>query len=445
MTFKELNINKQLIKALDEIGYTTPTTIQRDAFSIIMSGKDVLGLAQTGTGKTMAYILPLLSMWRFSKEPHPQILVIVPTRELVEQVVREIEKVTTYLNCVAVGVFGGANINTQAEEVLKGLDVLVGTPGRIFDLAASGSLQLKQIKKLVIDEVDETLNLGFRSQLTAILDMLPQKRQNLFFSATLSEEVERFIQKYIGDYFTVEAAGAGTPLEKINQQAFEIPNFKSKVNLLFQLLVQKDFSKTLVFTSSKEIADHLFESVNAEFPDKSEVIHSNKSQNYRFRAVREFRDGAIDVLIATDLIARGIDVPDVSHVIHFDLPEDCDTYIHRIGRTGRQEKTGVAIAFVKENEKELFESFKDAMKSNIPFNKLPDEIEISTEMMDFEKPSLKMRETLVKQKKRSNSIDAPGPAFHEKKEKNKKVNKRYDHKKAMHEKYGKPKTRRGKH
>lgn len=441
MTFHDLNIKKPILNALDELEYTAPTTIQSAGFSVMMSGKDVIGLAQTGTGKTLAYLLPCLSMWKFSKEPHPQILIIVPTRELVVQVVREVEKLTPYMNVVVGGVYGGANINTQSAMVLQGLDILVGTPGRIFDLAANGSLQFKHIKKVVIDEVDETLNLGFRPQLMRIFELLPVKRQNLLFSATLSEEVAAFIEAYFENPVKVEAARAGTPLEKIKQEAVSVPNFTSKVNLLKHLLEEnQDMTRVLVFVSSRVLADKLFEELEPVFNVEIGVIHSNKAQNYRFNAVNHFQNGIYRILVATDLIARGIDVTDVSHVINFDIPDNTENYIHRIGRTGRQDKEGHAITFLAEKDKEFFGKIEQFMNKQVDIQSFPDEVELSELILEFEKPQVAMKNVLVKLPPK----DQAGPAFHEKKDKNKKVNVRYNHKKAMQEKYGKPKKRGGK-
>lgn len=438
MTFHDLNIKKPILTALDELGYTTPTTIQSAGFSVMMSGKDVIGLAQTGTGKTLAYLLPCLSMWKFSKEPHPQILIIVPTRELVVQVVREVEKLTPYMNVAVGGVYGGANINTQSAMVLQGLDILVGTPGRIFDLAANGSLQLKHAKKVVIDEVDETLNLGFRPQLMRIFELLPAKRQNLLFSATLSEEVASFIETYFENPEKVEAARAGTPLEKIKQEAVAAPNFTSKINLLKHLLEDgQDMSRVLVFVSSRVLADKVFEELEPTFNVEIGVIHSNKAQNYRFNAVSHFQNGIYRILVATDLIARGIDVTDVSHVINFDIPDNPENYIHRIGRTGRQDKEGHAITFLAEKDREFFGRIEQFMDKRVPVQDFPEKVELSELILDFEKPQVAMKNVLVKLPPK----DQAGPAFHEKKEKNKKVNVRYNHKKAMQEKYGKPKKR----
>jgi ATP-dependent RNA helicase RhlE len=441
MTFRELNLKKPLWKALDDLGYHTPTTIQAVGFNVMMSGKDTIGIAQTGTGKTFAYLLPCLCMWQFSKEPHPQILIIVPTRELVAQVVSEVEKLSTYMNVAVGGVYGGANMNTQASMVLQGLDILVGTPGRIRDLAASGSLQLKQIKKVVIDEVDETLSLGFRPQLLQIFDFLPAKRQHMVFSATLSEEVSLFLDDYLITPVRVEAARAGLPIDKIDQTGYRVPNFLSKVVLLRHLVQQTEAnSKILVFVSSRSLADMLFEEMEAGLTDTLGVIHSNKAQNFRFDTVQKFQSGTIRVLIATDLISRGIDVTDVTHVINFDVPEIPENYIHRIGRTGRADKNGSAITFIAEKDEEALKSIQELMQQELSFSKVPEEIAFIDELLEFEKPKIVIPGKTLKLPPRENS----GDAFHDKKAKNKKVNVRYNHKKAMQEKYGKPKKKRKK-
>lgn len=439
MTFRDLNLKKPLWNALDDLGYETPTTIQAASFNVMMSGKDTIGIAQTGTGKTLAYLLPSLCMWKFSKEPHPQILIIVPTRELVAQVVSEVEKLSAYMNLAVGGVYGGTNMNTQAAMVLLGLDVLVGTPGRILDLAANGSLQLKHAKKVIIDEVDETLSLGFRPQLLRIFEYLPAKRQNMVFSATLSEEVSLFLDDYLTTPVRVEAARAGSSLDKIDQVAFRVPNFLSKFSLLHYLLENEaENSKVLVFVSSRTLADTLFEEMEQTLGDSVGVIHSNKAQNFRFNTVQNFQSGEINVLIATDLIARGIDVTDVSHVINFDIPESPENYIHRIGRTGRADKNGVATTFVSEKDETALSAIEALMQKKLSFTDVPSEVDFTEELLEFEKAKVAIPGKLIKLPKRENA----GASFHEKKAKNKKVNVRYDHKKAMKEKYGKPKRKR---
>jgi len=441
MTFRELNLKKPLWSALDELGYQTPTTIQAVSFNPMMSGKDTIGIAQTGTGKTLAYLLPCLCMWKFSKEPHPQILIIVPTRELVAQVVSEVEKLTAYMNVVVGGVYGGTNMNTQTAMVLQGLDILVGTPGRILDLAASGSLQLKHAKKMVIDEVDETLSLGFRPQLLRIFEYLPVKRQHMVFSATLSTEVAEFLDAYLTNPIRIEAARAGSPIEKIDQVAYRVPNFLSKVALLQHFLdTAPEYAKILVFVASRSLADRLFEALEPFYVESIGLIHSNKAQNFRFNTVEQFQSGEISILIATDLIARGIDVTDVSHVINFDIPENAENYIHRIGRTGRADKNGLALTFVTEKDNSALKVIETLMQKELEFASIPEEVDLTEELLEFEKPKLVVPGKPIKLPKRENV----GASFHEKKAKNKKVNVRYNHKKAMQEKYGKPKKKGGK-
>ncbi len=438
MAFTELNLSNPLLNALNDMGYHRPTTIQQKAFATAMSGADVCGIAQTGTGKTIAYLLPCLRQWKFTKDIAPQILIVVPTRELVVQVVETINKLTTYMSVVTVGVYGGVNINTQKLSVEKKVDILVATPGRLFDLAMNGSLKLKAIKKLVIDEVDEMLNLGFRTQLKNILDLLPAKRQNLLFSATLTEDVEDLMQLYFANPVKIEAAPTGTPLENIRQFGYEVPNFYTKVNLL-QLLLAEDttMTKVLVFAASKALADQLFEQLQPIYEDTAGVIHSNKEQNHRFNTVKQFKDGTYRFIIATDIVARGIDIAEVTHVINFDTPDEPENYMHRIGRTGRADRPGIAITFITPKEKLLQENIEALMNYKIPLLPLPEHLQISDELTEDEKPKVFMKEIQLKQPKKEEA----GPAFHEKSAKNSKVNFVVRRKDRMMAKYGKAKTR----
>lgn len=438
MTFSDLNLNAPLLNALDDLGYTNPTTIQRKVFSVIMSGQDVCGIAQTGTGKTFAYLLPTLRLMKFSKTRTPQMLIIVPTRELVAQVVTAIKDLTAYMTIEVIGVYGGVNINPQKAAVEAGCDILVATPGRLLDLALDGSLSMKTIKKLVIDEMDEMLNLGFRTQLNNILDLLPAKRQNLLFSATITADVELMMQTHFNDPVRIEAAPTGTPLENIDQTAYYVPNFYTKINLLEKLLAEDaDMSKVLIFAATKQMADQLFEQLEPKFPEKAGVIHSNKEQNHRFNTVKQFQEGNYRFIIATDIVARGIDIAEVSHVINFDTPEVPENYIHRIGRTGRADRKGIAITFITEKEKEDQAKIEALMKYTIPILPLPDDLEISDVLTEDEKPKVFMKTIQFKIPKKEES----GPAFHPKSAKNSKVNKKVSRKEQMQKKYGKPKTR----
>ena len=441
MHFKDFNLNKYLLNALADLGYNIPTTIQQKTFSVVMSGADVCGIAQTGTGKTLAYLLPLLNQWKYSKEKNPQILIVVPTRELVAQVVESVKKLSTYLSLDVIGVYGGVNINTQKLELKNGLDVLVATPGRLFDLAMAGAFKVKSIKKLVIDEMDEMLNLGFRTQLKNILDLLPPNRQNLLFSATLIPEVEDLMNDYFNNPTRIEAAPSGTPVENIVQSAYEVPNFYTKANLLRLLLAEDDaMSKVVVFTASKSMADLLFEQLEGDYAGRANVIHSNKEQNHRFNTVRHFKDSTYRFIIATDIVARGIDIAEVTHVINFDMPEVAENYIHRIGRTGRADKQGIAISFITPKEKDAREAIETLMKVEIPTLPLPPHLLISDVLIEEEKPKVYVKEIQIKVPKK----EERGASFHEKSAKNSKVNKKASRRDQMKKKYGKPVTIRGK-
>jgi ATP-dependent RNA helicase RhlE len=438
MTFHDLNLNTPLLTALDELGYTDPTTIQHRVFSVVMSGRDVCGIAQTGTGKTLAYLLPCLRQWKFTKDKSPQVLIIVPTRELVVQVVETVKTLTPYMSLLVSGVYGGVNINTQKAEVEKGVDVLVATPGRLYDLAMNGAFKTKMIKKLVIDEVDEMLNLGFRTQLKNILDLLPPRRQNLLFSATITDEVEALVDTYFNDPVRVEAAPTGTPLENIIQAGYEVPNFYTKVNLLHLLLTEDEsMTRVLVFAATKQLADQLYEQLETKFPGEAGVIHSNKEQNHRFNTVKQFKQGNYRFIIATDIVARGIDINEVTHVINFDVPGEPENYIHRIGRTGRADKKGIAISFITEKEKPLLAAIESLMKYQVPKLSLPGNLVISELLTDDEQPKVFMKTIQVKPAAK----DDAGPAFHAKSAKNSKVNFVVRRKDRMMKKYGKPKTR----
>lgn len=416
-SFADLNLNKFQLRALEEAGLSTPTPIQEKAFPVIMSGVDVVGIAQTGTGKTIAYLLPMLRQWKFVKHRFPQILIIVPTRELVVQVVEEIERLTAYQNVVTVGVYGGANINRQKDAIDAGLDVLVGTPGRTMDLALHGSLSFKHIRHLVLDEMDELLELGFRPQLERIFDMLPEKRQNLLFSATLIPEIGRIIETFFEGPTYIEAAPSGAPLEQIDQYAYEVANFNTKVNLLLDLIKDKEvFNRVLIFAPGKRLADEVFERLATSYPEQTAIIHGNKSQNYRFESLRKFQSGECRLLLATDLVSRGLDLSDVSHVINLDLPEIEENYVHRIGRTGRADKSGIAITLVAPYESEKLAAAEALMQIPIPRVSPPEDLEISDQLILEEMPDYKVKNIRVK-------LDTTeAKAFQEKSARNKKVN-----------------------
>lgn len=436
MSFQDLNLNTPLLNALEDLQIATPTPIQEQAFSTIMSGRDIVGIAQTGTGKTFAYVLPILRMLKFSKQKNPRVLIMVPTRELVVQVAEETEKLAAYMNVRISGIYGGVNINTQHQDLLKGMDILVATPGRLYDLVLRRAIQLKSIQKLVIDEVDVMLDLGFRFQINNILELLPQNRQNIMFSATMTDAVEELIDTNFKSPEKISVAVSGTPLDNIEQKRYQIPNFNTKVNFLKHLLKDnEEFSKVLIFISYKRLADRLFEELNTIFPEECVVIHSNKTQNYRLRSIREFGAGKSRILVATDVMARGLDIESVSHVINFDTPEYPENYMHRIGRTGRAEKQGVSYLLTTPKEEESLQKIEALMKMEVPLFKVPKEVAISTELIPEEQPKV------VEVNNPNTTVEEAGPAFHEKKEKNKKENLGGSYRREIVKKYKKPKTR----
>ena len=419
MKFSDLNINNFLKNALNDMDLVETTPIQEKSFSPIMSGRDIIGVAQTGTGKTFAFLLPLLKMHKFNKSPHPRTLILVPTRELVIQIADEAEKLSKYMNFEVGKAYGGTNMQTQKIAIYQGLDLLVATPGRLLDLIYSGALKTKYLKKLVIDEVDEMFDLGFRPQLQTILELLPEKRQNILFSATVTKEIEKIIINYFNSPLKIEIEVTGTPLENIEQYAFEVPNFLTKANLLELLLKEnRDFVKVLVFVASKKKANRLFEELEERFIDGLGVIHSNKSQNHRIETVKRFQRGSIKILIATDIISRGMDIDNVTHVINYELPDEPINYMHRIGRTGRAKNEGIAISFITPFEEENKIEIETLMNTKIPILELPEELVIVEELLEEEKEE----KLIFKKYYRSKKDSTLTGAYQEKKAKNVKKN-----------------------
>lgn len=433
-TFESFGLAKHLKRGLDEMGFTVPTPIQQAAFSIILSGKDIVGIAQTGTGKTLAYLLPILEEYKFSKEIHPRILILVPTRELVVQITADIEQLTQFMTVRTLGIYGGANINTQRRAIAEGADIIVATPGRLYDLVLSKDLQLKSVKKLVIDEVDVMLDLGFNHQLTNIFELLPKSRQNIMFSATMTDYVDTMIEETFIAPERISIAVSGTPLENIEQSCYAVDNFYTKVNLLESLLRGRDFTKVLVFVAHKRAADTLFNALTILFGDQIGIIHSNKTQNFRLQAIEDFDSGSKRVLIATDIMARGLDLDKISHVINFDAPQFPENYMHRIGRTGRAENKGKSILFYTKKEEAYKLQIEELMKMQIEQIPFPSDVKISKELTYEERPA--DAELL-----QSGKLKASGGAYHEKSAKNSKTNVRVSHKSVMAKKYKKPKTR----
>jgi len=436
--FEDFKIKKQLLNAIDDLGFEKPTPIQQESYSPILGGRDFVGIAQTGTGKTIAYLLPILQDLKFSDQPNPRVLVLVPTRELVIQIVEQIEKLTPHLSIRALGVYGGANINTQKQAIAKGLDIIVGTPRRLYDLALTNVLRLKSIKKLVIDEVDIMLDFGYKTQLKNIFEYLPSKRQNILFSATMTTYVDELIDGFLVNPIKKTISISGTPLESISQESYAVPNFYTKANLLNHLLKDKtEYSKVLIFVATKANADRLFETLN--FSDEISVIHASKEQNQRVKSIDKFVDGTSRILIATDVISRGIDIEKITTVISFDTPFYPENYIHRIGRTGRAEQQGRAILFYSEKETALKEAIETLMNYRIPFNEIPIDVEVTSQLT----PEEQIKPLVPQELPDKDSAFEVGASFHEKSAKNskEKVEKK-SYQKILKERFKKP-IRRG--
>ncbi|RXR23392.1 DEAD/DEAH box helicase [Flavobacterium stagni] len=416
-SFEPFQLPKSLQKAVDEMGLTQPTPIQQRAFSVILSGRDVMGIAQTGTGKTLAYLLPVLKQWKFMESETPRVVILAPTRELVVQIADVVTQLTQYMSVRTLGVYGGVNINTQKKAVYEGVDILVGTPGRIMDLALDNVVRFDTLQKLIIDEFDEILNLGFRVQVTSILTMLRNKRQNILFSATMTDEVDEMLDEYFDFPEEVSLAPSGTPLEKIEQLAYQVPNFLTKINLLKHLLHEdENMERILVFANNKKTVDLIATAVETDFPEQFGVIHSNKSQNYRLNTMAAFQRGELRGIITTDVMARGLDISDITHVINFEFTEIPEQYIHRIGRTGRADKSGIALSFISPREEEIQIEAEMLMEKEITVLEFPEEVEVVNRLLEFEKDKKKVK-FLLKRPKLTG-----GSAFQEKKDKNKKVN-----------------------
>ncbi len=417
LTFADFELPEKLLNTLADIELFEPTAIQEKSFKPILSGRDIMGIAQTGTGKTLAYLLPVLKMWKYNRSGNPTVLVLVPTRELVVQVCDILTRLTENLTARVIGVYGGKNINTQKLLFNDGCDILVGTPGRVMDLAIDNAISLKEVQRLIIDEFDEMLNLGFRPQLTHIFEMMREKRQNILFSATMTDAVDGMLEEYFAGPVEISLAKSGTPLEKIVQIGYPVENFNTKFNLLKHLLeTTTDLSKVLIFCNNKKHTDLLFEKIEEAFPGQFDVIHSNKSQNYRLRAMRSFESQELRGIITTDVMARGLDISDITHVINFEVPEVMEQYIHRIGRTGRADKDGIAITFFTKKEEPQLLEIEVFMNRELQMEKFPEEVAVNPKKIASEQEEVKMKNA------HTVKITEGGGAFHEKKEKNRKIN-----------------------
>lgn len=434
-SFEELKVQRQFLNALEDLSISKPTEIQQKVIPLVHSGQDIIGIAPTGTGKTLSFVLPVLTKLKYAQGDQLRSIIFAPSKELVLQIHDDVINAAKYTDLRVASIYGGVGAKAQVEKINAGLDLLVATPGRFMDLYLKGDIDVKQVKTMILDEADKLMDMGFMPQLRKILEVVPRKRQNLLFSATFSPKVEELSFEFL-DYPTkVEVAPQATTVETVEQFYVKTPNFRTKVNLIEHFLGLEEFNRVIIFVNQKEVANGIFELLNKTFKKRVKVIHSNKGQNARINAINEFEGGDIDVLVTTDVSARGIDIDDVSHVINFEVPKVYIDYVHRVGRTGRAGKKGTAFTLVNKAEALHLKKVEEIIQQEISEFKIPTEVEVTetkkAEIIDIERQIDKF--------KRKENPDFKG-AFHEKK-------KRFDTPKAgKNQRQGKskPKNQRGK-
>lgn len=370
MTFKSLGLSEAFIKAVAEKGYSTPSPIQQKAIPLILEGKDVLASAQTGTGKTAGFTLPVLQY--LSETKHPKYrplraLVLTPTRELAAQVYDNVRAYSKYVNVKSAVVFGGVKATSQITTLRSGVDILVATPGRLLDLHDQKALSFKRIDVLILDEADRMLDMGFVRDINKIISYMPVKRQNLMFSATFSKDIKKLANGILNNAVSVETAPQNSTAKKVTHQVFQIDK-KRKTEFTIQLIKENNWSQVLIFTRTKHGANKLTEKL-VKSKISAAAIHGNKSQGARTKALKNFKENTIKILVATDIAARGLDIPLLPHVVNYELPNVPEDYVHRIGRTGRAGAKGEAISLVcseeTEYQKEIEKLLNEKLESNI--------------------------------------------------------------------------------
>ena len=410
-TFEDLKISKSILKAIEELGFTEPTPIQEKAIPMVRSGIDVLGIAQTGTGKTAAYLIPLIMKLVKAEGNDPRAVVLVPTRELAIQVGEDLEDLTKFTNLRRATVYGGVGWTKHADLIKPGVDIIVATPGRLWDLYRAEAVSFKKIKTLVIDEADRMLDMGFMPQIRNFLEVLPLKRQNLLFSATFNEKVEEMSHEFLDFPERVEVAPSATPAELIDQVYYKVPNFQTKLNLINYLLRDEEtYSRVIIFVGTKENAEQVFKIIKRRSEGEKRIMHSNKGQSTRLNAINGFKSGVIRILITTDISSRGIDVDMISHVINFDLPSNHEDYVHRIGRTARANNVGTAISMVNPAEELNLHKIEELIRMEIQLLELPADLDLVATKMEESQDQLRE----IDRQKRIADPTFKG-AFHDKK------------------------------
>ncbi|MDJ0654892.1 MAG: DEAD/DEAH box helicase [Xanthomonadales bacterium] len=368
MTFSSFGLADKILRAVDERGYDQPTPIQSQAIPAVLSGGDLLAGAQTGTGKTAGFVLPILHRLTHNEQStarqYPRALILAPTRELAAQVEDGVREYGRYLDLESLAVFGGVNIRPQMRRLRTGVDILVATPGRLLDHHQQGTVDLSRIEILVLDEADRMLDMGFIRDIRKILNLLPQTRQNLLFSATFSTEIKSLADQLLNQPQVIEVPRCDATASRISQRVIPVDR-QNKRALLTHLIKQHNWQQVLVFTRTKHRANRLAQQLQkARVP--ALAIHGNKTQSARTRALAEFKQGNVQVLVATDIAARGIDITDLPHVVNYELPNIAEDYIHRIGRTGRAGSSGEAVSLVCGEEKKLLEGIEKLLQQKLP-------------------------------------------------------------------------------
>ena len=412
VTFDDFNFNRQLLNAIADAGYTEATPIQQKAIPPITNGQDVLGIAQTGTGKTAAYMLPIIMRLKYAQGNDARALVIAPTRELAIQIEENARQFAAYTDLRVVCLYGGLGPKTQKELMDKGADIIVATPGRFMDVYLTGHIVTKHLQVLVLDEADKMMDMGFMPQINRILEVVPRKRQNLLFSATMSDKVNNLSANFLEFPTTIEVTPQATPAQTVQQSLYMVPNVKTKINLLKVLLDKPDeITKLMIFCKTRYAAEDVYKFLLRKFGEgKVRVLHANKGQNTRINSINAFKNDEVKILVATDVAARGIDVNDVSHVINFDVPIVYEDYVHRIGRTGRAMQSGQAITFCNPAEEYYIKKIEKLIRQQITVLSLPPEVFV--EETPYEERQSQAME--VDLQKRKEDPDFKG-AFHEKK------------------------------
>ncbi len=408
--WEAFKLNKQLLTAIADAGFAAPTEIQQKAIPVITAGQQVIGIAQTGTGKTAAYMLPLLMKVKYAQGNEPRALILGPTKELVLQLSEHAKILAKNTDLRIVAIYGGVGPKTQLEQIANGVDILVATPGRFMELYLKKTFGVNLVKTLVLDEADRMMDMGFMHQLRKIFEVIPSKRQNLLFSATFPAKVEKLSQDFLEFPVRIEITPQATPSKQVEQELYHVPNMRTKINFVDFLLQKKEYKRVMIFARTKESADNIYKFIERKVSGSVRVIHSNKGQNTRINAINEFKEGNLRVLVSTDVSARGIDVVNVSHVINFDVPNLYEDYVHRIGRTGRALQVGKAITFVTKAEVYHIGRIEKIIGLKIPIKEMPAEVEIAETTR--EEAQLMARE--IDRQKRLDDPDFKG-AFHKKK------------------------------